>query len=68
MTTLAPRLARSNPAPKVGDWDHDQQGPDVIRGGDHPRLRGLEPEPPLYRGDHHVDEAVDTETLHEGGH
>ena len=68
MTTLAPGFARPGTAPEVGDRDHDQQGPDVVRGGYHPRLRGLEPEPSLYRGDHHVDEAVDAEALHEGGH
>ena len=68
MTSLPPGLAGPGSAPEVGHRDHDHQGPDVIRRGDHPRLRGLEPEPPLYRGDHNVDENVDAETLHEGGH
>ena len=46
----------------VPDGDHDHQGADVVGGGDGARLGGLQAEPPLDRGDHHVDEAVDADT------
>merc|ERR1719318_128367 len=62
-TSNPPGLTRSSLSTQVGDRDHDDEGPNVVGGGDDPGLSGLKTKPPLYRGDNHIHQTIYTQTL-----